>query len=415
MQQLYSFLILCYGFSIRIASVFSTKAALWTRGRKNYWVNLEKTLASYSAEEQMLAWFHCASLGEFEQGRPIIEAFKQKYPEYKIMLTFFSPSGFEVRKTYSGADFILYLPLDTKANAKRFVNKVKPNIVFYVKYEFWFNFLSCLQSSNIPTVLFSALFRPDQHFFKSYGFWTRKILKGFTRLFVQNENSKGLLNAIGIYNVEVCGDTRFDRVATIAENPMEIEIARAFSKNHTVVIAGSTWPDDETLILKLVSQSTYNIRLIIAPHEIHREQIDFLIQNSKKRAVTFSATDVESVKDAEILIIDSIGMLSNLYQYGTLAYIGGGFGVGIHNILEAAAFGLPVYFGPNYKKFNEAKELIKLKGAYEIRDPEDLITKVDALLSDKELYTKASVTSKNYVLSGRGATDMILKSCEKFI
>jgi len=417
MQQIYSFLIFCYGLSIRIATVFNKKAALWLKGRSQYWVILEKVFAAspYNLPGRKLAWFHCASLGEFEQGRPIIEAFKQQHPEYLILLTFFSPSGYEVRKEYAGADLILYLPLDTQSNVRKFVETVKPDIVFNIKYEFWFNFLGYLQTKKIPIILVSAIFRPDQVFFKGYGEWPRKILKGFTKIFVQNEDSKELLQFIGIENVEVSGDTRFDRVAAVAAKPREIEIARAFAQFHKVVIAGSTWPADEELVFNLVEQNKHNLRFIIAPHEINPDHIDSLMQKAGSKAVLFSKTNTDEVATVEILIIDSIGMLSQLYQYGTIAYIGGGFGVGIHNILEASAFGLPVFFGPTYHKFNEARELIRLKGAFEVTKPEELLLKTDELLSDPAKLAKASAISKNFVLDGCGATGIILQRVNELI
>jgi 3-deoxy-D-manno-octulosonic-acid transferase len=410
MQLLYSILIFCYGIAIHIAAVFDRKAALWVKGRKNYWLLLRKAFSTppFTKHGRKLAWFHCASLGEFEQGRPIIEAFKIQYPDYLILLTFYSPSGYEVRKAYTGADLIMYMPLDTPGNVRRFVETVKPDIVFYVKYEFWFNFLSYLQSKQIPTILVSAVFRPDQHFFKGYGEWPRKVLKGFTKIFVQNENSKELLQFIGIENVEVSGDTRFDRVASVASQPKEIEIAKAFSETHQVIVAGSSWPADEELIFRLIEQNIPNLRFIIAPHEIKADHITSLMERSGVKAVRFSMTNPQDVKNAEILIIDSIGMLSQLYQYGVLAYIGGGFGVGIHNILEAAAFGLPVFFGTNYHKFNEAKELIALKGAFEVTRPEDLVYKVKDLLSDQLKLKTASEISKKYVSDNCGATAIIL-------
>ncbi|MFA5970834.1 MAG: glycosyltransferase N-terminal domain-containing protein [Lentimicrobiaceae bacterium] len=417
MQQIYSFLIVCYGLSIRVASVFNKKAALWIKGRQQYWTILEKIFASapFNLPGRKLAWFHCASLGEFEQGRPIMEAFRQQHPEYLILLTFYSPSGYEVRKAYNGADRILYLPLDTQSNVRKFVDTVNPDIVFYVKYEFWFNFLSYLQLKNIPTLLVSAVFRPEQHFFKGYGEWPRKILQGVTKIFVQNEDSKELLQFIGIENVEVSGDTRFDRVAAVAATPIEIEIALAFSLNHKVIIAGSTWPADEDLIFKLIYKNKHKLRFIIAPHEISADHIDALMLRAGKTAVRFSKTNPHEAATAEILIIDSIGMLSQLYQYGTIAYIGGGFGVGIHNILEAAAFGLPVFFGPTYHKFNEAKEMIDLGGAFEVNTPDELIHKTNLLLSDKKALSKASSISKNYVLQGCGATEIILKRVNELI
>jgi len=410
MQQIYSFIIFCLGLSIRLASVFNKKAASWVKGRKHYFAALDKVFASspFNQPNRKLAWFHCASLGEFEQGRPIIEAFKQQHPDYLLLLTFYSPSGYEVRQGYAGADFIFYLPLDTPRNVRRFVETVRPDIVFYVKYEFWFNFLSYLQSKNIPVVLVSAIFRPDQHFFKGYGEWPRKILQGLSCIFVQDDDSKELLQFIGIENVVVSGDTRFDRVAAGAENMPAIPIAKEFAEGHTVLVAGSTWPADEKLIFKLLADNRQKLRLIIAPHEINAEHIELLMQKSGGKAVRFSKTNPVQVKNAEILIIDSIGMLSQLYQYGDLAYIGGGFGVGIHNILEPAAFGLPIFLGPNYSKFKEAKDLVEQKGAFEIRKPNELINKVDGLLMDKSQLLQASAICKNYVYKGRGATQIIM-------
>ena len=390
---------------------------MWLKGRRRYWEILESSFAAppFNIPGRKLAWFHCASLGEFEQGRPIIEGFREQHPEYLILLTFYSPSGYEVRKAYAGADLILYLPLDTQSNVSRFVETVKPDIVFYIKYEFWFNFLSYLQSKQIPTILVSAVFRPDQHFFKGYAEWPRKILQGFTRIFVQDEDSQELLQFIGIENSTVSGDTRFDRVAALAEKPGSIVIAQVFSQNHTVIVAGSTWPADEELILKLIDQNKRGLRFIIAPHEINADHIDSLMQKTGGKAVKFSTTNAVEVINAEILIIDSIGMLSQIYQYGKLAFIGGGFGTGIHNILEASAFGLPVFFGPNYTKFIEAKDLIEAKGAFEVHTPDELITIVDELLSSPEKLNQASFINKNYVFQKRGATSIILQSIDKLI
>lgn len=417
MQQIYSFLIACYGLSIRIASVFNKKAAMWLKGRRRYWDILDLSFAAFpfNVPGRKLAWFHCASLGEFEQGRPIIEGFRKEHPEFLIIITFFSPSGYEVRKAYSGADLILYLPLDTRSNVRKFVEMVKPDIVFYIKYEFWFNFLSYLQHKQIPTILVSAVFRPDQHFFKGYAEWPRKILQGFTRIFVQNEDSKELLQFIGIEDSTISGDTRFDRVATLAENPAVVEIAKAFSENKTVLVAGSTWPADEEILFKLIDQNKHGMRFIIAPHEINAGHIDSLLQKAGGKAVRYSTTNPSDVKNAEILIIDSIGMLSQIYQYGTLAYVGGGFGEGIHNILEASAFGLPVFFGPNYSKFIEAKDLIEAKGAFHVNTADQLIAGVEELLSSAEKLNQASIISKNYVHNGRGATEIVLQSINKLI
>jgi len=390
---------------------------MWLKGRRRYWEILESSFAAppFNIPGRKLAWFHCASLGEFEQGRPIIEGFRVQHPEYLVLLTFYSPSGYEVRKAYNGADLIVYLPLDTQSNVRRFVETVKPDIVFYIKYEFWFNFLSYLQSKQIPTILVSAVFRPDQHFFKGYGEWPRKILQGFTRIFVQDEDSQELLQFIGIENSTVSGDTRFDRVAALADKPGTIDIARAFSENHTVLVAGSTWPADEEILLKLIDQNKPGLRFIIAPHEINADHIDSLMQKTGGKAMKFSTTNAVEVINAEMLIIDSIGMLSQIYQYGKLAFIGGGFGTGIHNILEASAFGLPVFFGPNYTKFIEAKDLIEANGAFPVNASGQLIAKVDELLSSPEKLNQASIINKNYVFQKRGATGIILQAINKLI
>lgn len=417
MQQIYSFLILCIGIAIRIGSLFNKKAALWIKGRKNTLADLEKsfTKAPFNNPDRRLAWFHCASLGEFEQGRPILENFRQQHPDFLILLTFFSPSGYEVRRAYAGADFILYLPLDTPKNVSRFVDTVKPDIVFWVKYEYWYNFLSYLQQKEVPTILVSAIFRQQQHFFKPYGDWTRRLLRGFTMIFVQNDHSKALLNSIGMLNTRVSGDTRFDRVAAVASKPATIEIAKAFASNHFVIVAGSTWPKDEEIIFRLLAENRHNLRLILAPHEIHADHIESLMLKAGGKAVQFSKTNARQAANAEILIIDSIGMLSQLYQYGSLAYIGGGFGVGIHNILEAAAFGLPVFFGPNYHKFSEAIDLIELKGAFSVKNSGELIQKTDALLSDSKKLSETSAICKNFVTDGCGATGIILKYVNEII
>lgn len=411
MKQLYTFLIHCYVIAIRIFSLFNKKAELWIKGRKNYWPAVENAFSkpSFTDPKRKLAWFHCASLGEFEQGRPILENFKTQYPDFLILLTFFSPSGYNIRKDYAGADLVLYLPADTPANARRFIDVVKPDIVFWIKYEYWYNILKTLQSKQITTILVSAIFRDEQRFFKPYGLWSRGILKLFSHIFVQDDNSKNLLKSININNVTVSGDTRFDRVSTIVSGNNKIELAEAFAKSKHILVAGSTWPEDEDLLIRFLKAGKNNLFAIIAPHEIHADRIQSLIQKSGDKAVLFSKAGVSDVENAEILIIDSIGMLSQLYRYGTLAYIGGGFGVGIHNILEAAAFGLPVFFGPEYRKFKEANDLINLKGAFSVNNENELSSKVNLLLSDTDALNKTGTICKNYVLNGCGATDTIMK------
>jgi 3-deoxy-D-manno-octulosonic-acid transferase len=355
------------------------------------------------------AWFHCASLGEFEQGRPLIEAFRKAHPDWNIVLTFFSPSGYEIRKNFPGADQVLYLPLDTRKNARRFVSMVNPSIVVFVKYEFWFRYLDTLYHKKIPTYIISANFRPDHHFFQWYGTWGLKQLRKVTRFFVQNDSSAELLRAKGIEQVTVSGDTRFDRVAAVVSNPGSFPLVEKFAGHLPVFLAGSTWPADEEILLKMMEKLGDRMKFIIAPHEVGRERVGSL-QLAVGSGLLFSQLTEENASSARILIIDGIGYLSHLYQYATIAYIGGGFGAGIHNILEAAAFGKPVIFGPKYRKFREAVDLIHLGGAFLIETTEQLNNITIGLLDNQNSYDKASVTCRNYVADRSGATKVIMQS-----
>lgn len=404
MRLLYTIIILTYRLGISAASLFNSKARRWTEGRKGLFEKLEAAID----RNKSLAWFHCASLGEFEQGRPVIERFREVYPDHKLLITFFSPSGYEVRKNYAGADHIFYLPIDTRTNAERFISLVNPQVVFFIKYEFWFNYIDLLHTKRIPFYLVSALFRNDQHFFKWYGGWQRKMLHYYRHIFVQNQASKELLATIGIKHVTVTGDTRFDRVAKVANQARDISIAEAFSKEGFVVVAGSTWPEDEALLVQLLNIPS--LKMIIAPHEISERKIGHLVSAAAKfgSVCRYSQAD-EKVKDSKALVIDNIGMLSSLYRYGRIAYIGGGFGKGIHNTLEAAAYGMPVIFGPNYEKFNEAKDLVRLGGAYSIDNEEDLLRIVTRFIDSSEELEKASSLSRAYVKENQGATEMILQ------
>lgn len=409
MRPLYTLSIHLYHFSIQIASLFNGKAKLWVEGRKNIFERIKSTnLQSFNPQSiNPVAWFHCASLGEFEQGRPLIERYREKHPDAKIVLTFFSPSGYEIRKNYSGADLILYLPIDTPSNAKQFVEAVNPSIVFFVKYEFWFNYLDTLNQKSIPTYLVSGIFRDDQHFFKGYGSWFRKQLKCFRQFFVQDANSAELLKSIGFENVLVTGDTRFDRVVSIAAAAKKIPLVELFKDGREIFIAGSTWEADEKLVAGCRFES---YKLIIAPHEINESHIKYIINTlSHYHIITLSQATESNIKAAQILVIDNIGMLSSLYQYGTIALIGGGFGKGIHNVLEAATFGLPVIFGPNYEKFREAKELIHLGGAFSVADEKEFEKTMD-LLKDQQVLKTASLISKSYVKARAGATEKILSA-----
>jgi 3-deoxy-D-manno-octulosonic-acid transferase len=403
LRIVYTISLLLYSLAIHIASLFNGKAKLWLSGRKNIFIKLQLAFENRANET---IWFHCASLGEFEQGRPLIEKYKSLYPKTKILLTFFSPSGYEIRKSYAGADYVFYLPLDTPGNAKRFIEIVKPKAAFFVKYEFWFNYLNELKGSNIPTYLVSGVFREDHYFFKSTGGWFRKQLSSFTYFFLQSEASRELLHSIGYTNALVSGDTRFDRVLEISKNVRAFDLVKKFIADGKIIVAGSTWKEDE----KLISDSgilASGYKIIIAPHEIDEAHIQS-IEAQFSACQRYSNANEANIKTARVLIIDNIGMLSSLYQYGSIAFIGGGFGKGIHNILEAAAFGMPVIFGPNYQKFAEAKELITLGGAFPVKDAAEL-EKTMMLLKDGQVLRTAAQISKMYVQGKAGATEKILK------
>jgi 3-deoxy-D-manno-octulosonic-acid transferase len=414
MKIIYSSLIYLYLLAIRVASLFIPKAKLWIDGRKNIFEKLKSEIRNLKldAPESQLIWFHCASLGEFEQGRPLMEKIKKEQPKTKILLTFFSPSGYEIRKKYSDADYIFYLPMDTPSSAKKFIEIVKPEIAIFVKYEFWFNYLNELKKQRVPTYLICGIFRKDHYFFKNYGTWFRKQLNAFTHFYLQDESSLKSLNSIGYHNATVAGDTRFDRVFEISKNVKQIDIVKQFVADKKVFVAGSTWGED----LKIISGFNFIIedyKLIIAPHEIDESSIQSTIQQfNNSTIVRYSQANEQNIKTADVLIIDNIGMLSSLYQYGTIAFIGGGFGKNIHNILEPATFGLPIIFGPKYHNFIEAKELIQLGGAFSVSSSEEFKKTVE-LLSKPDALNKAASTSKNYVLSHIGATDKILRSIFK--
>jgi 3-deoxy-D-manno-octulosonic-acid transferase len=399
----YSLGLKLYYLLIFLVSSFNRKARLWIRGRKGIFDKIKKQVKPGNN----LLWFHASSLGEFEQGRPLIEAFKNRNKSVKILLTFFSPSGYENRKNYKTADYIFYLPPDTKKNACKFVKSVNPSKAFFIKYEFWYHYLNQLHINKIPVYLVSANFRQNQVFFKWYGGWFRNILNKFTHIFVQNKKSEHLLKQIGLNNVTVSGDTRFDRVAEIARQAKKIEIAEKFKQDSLVIIGGSTWTKDEEILVEFINTSSLNIKYIIAPHEIHESNIQRIIKSINKPVIRFSSANTGNVIDYQVLIIDNIGLLSSLYRYADIAYIGGGFGVGIHNILEAATFGLPVVFGPNYGKFQEAVDLVESGGAFPVNSFGSLRIQFENLLGKIE-ENEAGKISREYVLKNQGATSKIL-------
>ena len=406
MRIFYNFGIWLYYIAACIFSLFNSKAKKWLTGQKDIFNYIKNS----DIKQHKIAWFHAASLGEFEQGRPVIELFRQNNPDIKILLTFFSPSGYEVRKNYEYADYICYLPLDTYSKAKKFIDIVNPEIVFFIKYEFWFNYLKILYSRNIDTYLISGIFRPQQHFFKFYGFWFREQLKNFSFFFLQNKESEELLKSIGFTNLKISGDTRFDRVFQIAQNPKSFPLIQQFKAASPLVLLGSSWEADEAVLMDFIRENAGKIKFIIAPHEVHTDRITSLKNSIQNRVILLSELNENNFNANDILIINNIGMLSHLYQYADVAYIGGGFGKGIHNILEAACFGIPTIFGPNYQKFSEAKELISLNSSFCINNKNELKNALNDLLSDKNIYNKAKINSLEYINNKRGASKIILES-----
>jgi len=391
---------------IMIASLFSKKVKkMWKGERETFDILREKVDPSAK-----YIWFHAASLGEFEQGRPLIERIRKDYPEYRILLTFYSPSGYEVRKNYEGADIICYMPVDTPFNAIRFLRLVHPVMAFFIKYEFWYNFLHILKHRNIPTYSVSSIFRKEQVFFKWYGKGYSRVLKCFSRFYVQNEESKQLLKGIGVNNVDVVGDTRFDRVIQIRDAAKQLPVVESFVKDAPqVFVAGSSWPPDEEIFLKYFNQHR-EWKLILAPHVIGEDHLKLISGLAEgRKVVRYTKTNAEDVSDADILIIDCFGLLSSIYHYGNVSYVGGGFGVGIHNTLEAAVWNIPVIFGPNNKKFQEAQGLLNAHGGFEINSYEDF-EKVMTDFSDNSKVEEAGQNAGRFVESLAGATDKILST-----
>jgi 3-deoxy-D-manno-octulosonic-acid transferase len=396
---------------IKIFAIKNAKARKWFNGRANW---QSKLVEGLNKPKSKTLWIHCASLGEFEQGRPIIESVKQHYPHTFILLTFFSPSGFEIRKNYPLADFVCYLPADTPKQAKQFINIVQPELVIFVKYEFWLNMLEVLKQKNIPVLLTSAIFRENQIFFNWYGGLWRNALHGFKHIFVQNEDSADLLKTIQIKNFSVGGDTRFDRVVEIAHQFKPIPEIEKFCNKSFVLIAGSTWLADEILLSKLATHFP-KWKIIIAPHEIdeiHLSNLEKLLQQSCRYSTLINLSEKE-LDNTQILIIDNIGMLSKLYKYANICYVGGGFGAGIHNVLEAAVYGKPVLFGPKYKKFEEAKALIKSGGAFSIQDETSLKNKCFYLTQNITQLENSGANAGNFVAQNAGATGLIMNYIKK--
>lgn len=399
---MYSFVIYLMMLGLNIASLFNSKVRHMMRGHRDTWRILRQRIGT-----SRYVWFHAASLGEFEQGRPLMEWLRRRHPEKKILLTFFSPSGYEVRKHYEGADVVCYLPLDTPLNAIKFVRLARPEAAYFIKYEFWRNYIEVLHRSRIPVYSVSSIFRPGQIFFRWYGRGYARVLKRMTHLFVQNESSRKLLATIGVTDVTVVGDTRMDRVIDIRNAAKPLPLVERFAGCWRVLVAGSSWQPDEDMIIDWFN-SQDKVKLVLAPHVVSEEHLWQIERKLKRSNVRYTAATPKSVVEADCLIIDCYGLLSSIYRYATVAYVGGGFGVGIHNVPEAAVYGVPVIIGPNNQRFREARRLIDCGGCFEIQAPTEFPDLMSRFLGDRELLTRSGQAAADYITSHAGATARIM-------
>ncbi|WP_426095643.1 3-deoxy-D-manno-octulosonic acid transferase [Flavobacterium sp. DSR2-3-3] len=407
MLFLYNLMVLFAGFLLEIIAFFSPKMKLFVEGRKIVFLVLEQKIKPIDKT----IWFHAASLGEYEQGLPVIEKVKEQFPAHKIVLTFFSPSGYEVRKNNTVADVTVYLPLDTKKNAKQFLKLVNPDLVFFIKYEYWPNYLAELKKLNIKTYLVSGILRKNQLFFKWYGGFYREALDAFTYFFVQNETSKKLLQQLGKTNVAVSGDTRFDRVSTILEKDNSLDFISDFKDNTLTIVVGSSWPKDENLIVNFINSNTFNVKFIIAPHNIKDEQIQQLKNSITKKTVLFSEKEGQNLADFDVFIIDTIGILTKIYSYADIAYVGGGFGnPGVHNVLEPATFGVPIIIGPHYSHFAEAIALVNMDACVAVANQKELDEALENLIRNADIRNEKGHMCSTFVQMNKGATAIILKN-----
>lgn len=403
----YSLFLLIYRLGLHLSAPFYKKSRQFLSGRKAVWDHLSKI------KGRPVIWVHCASLGEFEQGRPVMEGLRNVFPSHQLVLTFFSPSGYEVRKNYPGADHILYLPLDSRKHARRWVSRLKPSLVLLVKYEFWHHYIKTLSEADIPVLSISSIFRPDQIYFKGWGGFQRRILKRIHYFFVQDQRSYELLHSLGIDQAEVSGDTRFDRVDSITRHPKDLPVIRQFVAGDPVMVIGSAWPADMNVLLPLINTSSF--KFIIAPHEIHEPFLQAMENDIRRRCIRLSALEPSTAADYAVLLVDGIGLLSSLYSLGRYAWVGGAYGRGLHNILEASAYGIPVFFGnKNYEKFREAKELITLGGAFAVEDTARLIKKIDEL-AEEEAYDRVAGINAGYIRANTGATQKIMTYCRNLL
>ncbi len=413
MQAMYTFFIQMYGFAVSIAAHFNPKAKLWISGRKNWKFKMKQAISS----DDKIIWVHCSSLGEFEQGRPVMEKIKKEFPNHKLAVSFFSPSGFEIRKDYQGADFIFYLPLDTPKNTKRLIKILHPEVLILVKYEYWYNLLNRLQKKKIPVIVISAVIKEDHLFFRPFANWFQKRISGINHFFVQDNDSQNLLESIGIEQVTVSGDTRFDRVKEIMESNPKLDFMENFKGNSKLIVAGSTWPEDEEILIKFIGEKLPNDwKLIFAPHNIHEKEIKSLSEKISKKTAIYTKSDENQIRNAQIMIVDTVGMLTKIYAYADISYVGGGFTkTGVHNTLEPAVFGVPVIFGPNYENYFEAIDLLENKGAIRFIDQYDFDQKMLNLIENEDERKHRGNAAENYIQKKPNSTELIMEYLKKII
>lgn len=404
MYFLYNLLVLIASAILRVLALVNTKLSLFVNGRKDTFSILKK----YISKEDKVIWIHAASLGEYEQGLPILEELKRRYPSHKIILTFFSPSGYEVKKNSKVADVICYLPLDTNKNVDLFIEATHPTVVIFIKYEIWPNYLLALKKKNIPTFLVSALFKENQIYFKWYGEFMRKALTKFSHFFVQNENSNDLLKSIGFNNITITGDTRFDRVNEILERDNSLDFMNRFKQNKFCFVAGSTWPEDEKIIIDYINQNTHSIQFVIAPHTIKAKHIETIKQAITKPVLCYSELENSELEKYEVIIIDTIGILTKIYSYADVAYVGGGFATGLHNTLEPAIFGIPVIIGPKLEGFIEAEDLVQLKGVLSINNTIEFNKQLNSCFENEKFKKSTGLINYQYIKEKVGATDKVM-------
>ncbi|WP_419213722.1 3-deoxy-D-manno-octulosonic acid transferase [Maribacter sp. X9] len=411
MSFLYNLIVSAASVILKLLALINRKLSLFVKGRKETISIIKKNVS----EKDRVIWIHAASLGEYEQGLPVMEKLKDLYPSHKIVLTFFSPSGYEVKKNTTAADAVCYLPIDTKKNVKVFLEVLHPEIAIFIKYEIWPNYLKFLKEKNIPTLLISALFKEQQIYFKGYGSFMRKALTNFTHFFVQNEKSKKLLNTIGFENVTIAGDTRFDRVTEILDRDNSLDFMRKFKNEKLCFVAGSTWPEDEKIIVDYINQSKHPIQFVIAPHTMKAKHIESIKNSLQKSVIRYSELQDTDPEDYNVLIIDTIGLLTKIYSYADVAYVGGGFATGLHNTLEPAVFGIPVIIGPEYNGFAEAEQLVELKGVLTIKDASEFKTIMDRCLGEDNFRSKTGEINHHYIQNNRGATGEIMDTIHSII